>query len=251
MATSGQLARPARRGVRSPLGSGEPWPAGPVLGRASPGQADGRPDGRPARRARRRPSGSPRGPRPHPVACPSSLCCSVSIATAGRRDRSRILGGLGYPAQPGPAPRPSKSVVPKAQRVEGRAPATSKNSVREGAGVGRRGRPAARGRAGLCWALMASSGALPSRGGRDKGEKGEEMGARGVSVRVPNSSGPAHPPLDPVQGPAPPTSTLLAPRCPGGGQESWGSAPPPHTRHRGLPDHSHPPCFPADLQSPA
>lgn len=105
---------------------------------------------RPLRRAQALGTTSPGRPPPPPCRAPRSPLL-LGFHSNGRAAESESDSWLpGYAAQAGsrPArhPGPTLSVVRKAQRVKGRAPATSKNSAREAAG--RRpgkGRPAASG----------------------------------------------------------------------------------------------------------
>lgn len=105
---------------------------------------------RPLRRAQALGTTSPGRPPPPPCRAPRSPLL-LGFHSNGRAAESESDSWLpGYAAQAGsrPArhPGPTLSVVRRAQRVKGRAPATSKNSAREAAG--RRpgkGRPAASG----------------------------------------------------------------------------------------------------------
>lgn len=198
--------------------------AAPSAG-GSPGQPGLGPEGRPL-------DTQTNAPRADPPATPGSGAqappgrtlpppCRVlrfplllGFCSNGREAGSELDSWRARPPGPGsvpPPPRPTQSVVPKAQR-EGRAPATSKNSERKAAGR-RRGRPAARRRAGLCW---GAEGALPELcppgGGRDGGERGKGWGAPDLPLRVlPQLPGPQSLPKHPPGGPVCWDPTVLPP----------------------------------------
>lgn len=205
----------AGRGVRGPFCWGESWPAGPRPGRAAPGHTNECPDGGPARHSRLRRPGSPRED-PTPTLPRSRFPLLLGFYSNGREAGSELDSWRARPPGPGPVPpppRPTQSVVPKAQREEGRAPATSKNSERNAAGRGR-GRPAAGRRAGLCWALEArsrSSALQGAVGTEERGGKG--WGAPDLPLRgLPQPRDPCRrvaPRAPPAQGPGPPSRQPL------------------------------------------
>ena len=167
MATSGEPAGPrVGLGVRGPLDWGRPGQRGlGPEGRRRDKQTDSPTADRPALPG---PGARvPKGTVPHPAARrrPASLCCSVSIATALRWDRSGIPGGRA--TGPGPVPAPPNTVSGAEGPAGGGQGARHFQKQRErncwkGVGEGVPGSEGTRG--AVLQALKLSSPSSPTRG---------------------------------------------------------------------------------------